>query len=381
MNIENFSNPSGKFLKNYDDKVTFYPNDLIDKINYDDELISILSKADNNIGTLSGNGQLLQNPHILISPYIRREAVQSSKIEGTMASLSDLFLYEITHKKPAQYMRLREVRNYVRATEVALAQIKGGKKISLGMIRNIHRVLLRGVRGSERRPGHFRTFQNWISEPGKGIEDAIYVPPPAEKIPLLLSRLENYINKPSDKIPLLIQCALIHYQFETIHPFIDGNGRIGRLLITLYLCEKNILSQPLLYLSAYLEKNKDDYYRKLMKAREESDFEGWLKFFLRGVSEQSIEAIDNVKKLLELQKIYKNRLRKIRGTINTERLIDYLFCNPYITIQHASQYLGVTFPTAQKTINVLIRADILMEYSKKKRNRVYLAKDLIKILN
>jgi Fic family protein len=381
MNMDKFTNPSGDFVKNDEGHYTFVPHELPVDISYDNKLVSILSEADKSLGKLSGIGQLLPNPHILIHPYIRREAILSSRIEGTMASLSDLFLYEITKKEPKEYMRIREVRNYVRATEKAYASVRRGNKITLEMIKRIHRTLLYKVRGSERYPGDFRRIQNWLGPPDSNIKEAVFVPPSKRELKRLLNNFEDFIENPLDDVPLIIQCGLMHYQFETIHPFLDGNGRIGRLLITLYMCDKKLLSQPLLYLSAYLNRNKDEYCDKLMAAREKSDYEGWLKFFLNAVAFQSKEAITNVEKILLLQRKYQDILRKIKCPMSVRRLTEYLFLNPYTTAQNAALYLKVSFPTAQNAIKTLEREGILEEYSKQKRNRIFVAKELIQILD
>lgn len=379
MKRARFTKPSGKLIKNSDGDLTFTPNALPPQIDYDTQLVSILSEADKNLGTLAGIGHLLPNPHLLISPYIRREAVLSSRIEGTMASLSDLFLYEITKREPRDHMRIREVRNYVHATTISLKALKKGT-ITLDLMKKAHKSLLHRVRGEERSPGNFRGIQNWIGPPDSEIEDAVYVPPPWEEVPNLLLDFESFLQNPPKDVPPLIQCALVHYQFETIHPFLDGNGRIGRLLITLFLDKKRLLPQPLLYLSAYLEENKKEYGDRLTAVREESDVKGWLEFFLRGVSIQAEEATRNVDQIVNLQRKYQEKLRKMKSTTNAIRLVDSLFLNPYTTATNAAQYLRVSFPTAQRTIKRLEDAGILKEFSKRKRNRIYIAKELMRIL-
>ena len=383
MDIKKFEKPSGKFVKNSEGFITFVPSPIPTKLNYDEDFVSMLSKADSNLGMLAGIGQLLPNPHLLINPYIRREAVLSSRIEGTMASLSDLFLYEIMKKGPEDYMRIREVRNYVSTTIMALGKLKRREKISVMLIKDMHRKLLHKVRGEDRSPGDFRHVQNWIGTPGpaSGIKNAVFVPPTYEKVPKLLLDLENFIKNPPKNIPPLVQCALIHYQFETIHPFLDGNGRLGRLLITLFLCEKKLLPQPLLYLSAYLEKNKGEYVRRLQAVREKSDYIGWVKFFLDGVSTQSKEAIKNVQKIMKLQKKYHDSLRGVKSTITVVRLADGLFLNPYVTASNAAGYLHVSFPTAQSAIRTLEKVKILKKWSKRKRDAIYVANDLMRILD
>lgn len=380
MDLKSFSMPSGKLVKNSGGNFAFLPDSLPPKIDYE-KLIMDISEADRSLSTLSGMGQLLPNPHILISPYIRREAVFSSRIEGTQASLSDLFLYETVGIEPKAYLRLREVKNYINTTEMCLNRLKRGDKLSLELIKNAHKTLLYRVRGHDRHPGEFRRIQNFIvPPPSTNIEDAIFVPPPPEDILVLLNELEQFIANPPRNIPPLLQCAIIHYQFETIHPFIDGNGRIGRLMITLFLCERNLMTQPLLYLSAFFDRYKGEYYDRLTAVREKSDWTGWFKFFLSAVSYQSRETIENVQQILNLQKKYDERLLEAGATKNAHILADALFKNPYTTVKSAGEYLDVSFPTAQSTINALEKAGILQEYSHRKRNRIYVAKDLFKIL-
>ncbi|MBN2517530.1 MAG: Fic family protein [Candidatus Altiarchaeota archaeon] len=345
---------------------------------YSDKTVPLLSEADNYLGRLAGIGQLLPNPHVLIQPYIRQEAVLSSRIEGTRASLSDLFLYEITNKEPKEYMHVREVRNYVDATVYALSAIRK-RPISLSLMGELHKRLLKGVRGADRRPGNFREGQNWIGF-SDDIEEAEFVPPRPEDLGRLLLDFEGFIQNPPKGMPSLIQCALMHYQFETLHPFFDGNGRIGRLLITLFLCKQGLMPEPLLYLSGYMEKHREEYSDKLMAVRANSDYAAWVDFFLKAVAEQSRESIQNVEGILKLQKRYHDELRRTRGTVNAERLVDYLFINPYITAKNAAEYLKVTFPTAQSTIRGLQDAGILKEYSDRKRNRIYVADGLIRAL-
>jgi len=379
MDKNDFTSPSGKIVKNSDGDLTFVPNKLPPELDYDRNLVSILSEADSNLGMLAGIGQLIPNPHLLISPYIRREAVLSSRIEGTMASLSDLFLYEITGKEPEDHMRIREVRNYVRATTFSLKKLKKNG-ITAELVKFAHKKLLTAVRGEDRFPGNLRAIQNWIGPPQSAIEDAVFVPPPYEMVPDLLLDFEDFIQNPPKDIPPLVQCALIHYQFETIHPFLDGNGRIGRLLITLFLHDRGILPQPLLYLSAYLEKNKKEYGDRLTAVRVSSDFRGWLEFFLKGVSIQAKEAIENVEQIIRLERKYQKKLRDMKSTTTAMRLCEGLFLNPYTTISNAADYLHVTFPTAQNAIKTLEEAGILKEHTRRKRSKIFVARNLVRIL-
>ena len=332
---------------------------------------------------MSGIGELLPNPHILISPYLRREAVLSSKIEGTQASLADLFQYELIGTEPVEsvWKRVFEVRNYVRALERGLRLVrKEGGRIDLGLIRSMHGTLLQGVRGAERNPGNFREIQVLIGSTPR-IEDATYVPPAAEYLPDLLSNLEDFIRSPPSDMPILVQCAVLHYQFEAVHPFVDGNGRIGRLLIPLFLCERNILPHALLYISAYLESHRTEYFDRLLGVSQRNEWKEWVAFFLTAVAHQSDEAVVNIQKLLQLKDRYETLLGKRHATQNAHLLKDILFSNPYTTIKNASEFLKVSFVTAQSTIQALVSSGILTEITRKKRNKIFVAKEIIRNLS
>ncbi|MGH7372019.1 MAG: Fic family protein, partial [Candidatus Methylomirabilales bacterium] len=239
--------PSGKVVRTPQGYWAFVPNPLPPPIQYDPETVGLLSDADRGLGHLAGIGQLLPNPHLLIAPYIRREAVLSSRIEGTQASLSDLLYFEAAEEEPPRAPDVQEVQNYVRAMEYGLKQLKK-LPLSLRLVREIHAILMGGVRGEQRRPGEFRQTQNWIGPPGCSLVEATFVPPPVSEMNDALGAWEKFLHEVKD-IPPLVQCAVLHYQFEAIHPFLDGNGRAGRLLITFFLCERGYLPQPLLYLS------------------------------------------------------------------------------------------------------------------------------------
>jgi Fic family protein len=383
MDIRAFTKPNGTFVRNSKAQVTFVPKKLPLKIELDSETYVAISQANLKLGELVGIARLLPNPHVLINPYMRREAVLSSRIEGTQASLSELFLYEATGDQSIDsvFKRVREVRNYVAALQGGFREIaKRRKRINLELIKKMHRMLLQGVRGQERRPGEFRTVQNWISAEGQKIDDAVYVPPAPEVLLDALKNLEKFIQGPPEGMPSLVHCAVLHYQFEAIHPFLDGNGRIGRLLIPLFLCEQKIMPQPLLYPSAYFEKNKSEYYERLLAVSQKSDWNGWIKFFMTAVYNQSDDATQNIQKLIELQKKYDIVLRKNKATHNAFLLKENLFSNPYTTITNTAEYLGVSFVTAQNTIKILQKHGILRLLSEKKRNRVFVAPEIIGIL-
>lgn len=381
MDKNAFSKPNGTFFLNKNGKETFLPNMLPPAVSYPIQLVSLISEAGMNIGKLAGIGKLLPNPHVLIGPYLRQEAVLSSRIEGTEASISDLFFYEAVGKESvdAVFKRVREVRNYVAALNAGLRAVETGQPIDMSLLKKLHRILLTGVRGQDRNPGEFRSVQNWIGKTGK-IQDATYVPPPPENLEKLLGNFAEFLSNPPNDMPVLVQCAVMHYQFEAVHPFADGNGRIGRLLITLLLCQKKVLPQPLLYPSAYFERNKTDYYSRLLSVSQRSEWEEWIAFFLNGVAAQAQEAIQNVERLLALKEHYDDVLRKSEATKNTHLLKDILFSNPYTTVKNATEYLNVSFVTAQKTIGILVDNGILEELSKQKRNRVFVAKGILHVL-
>jgi Fic family protein len=357
----------------------FLPNPLPPRINYNRNLSFLLSEAGRLLGELSGTGRLLPNPYLLISPYIRREAVSSSRIEGTQASLSDLFFFEAAEPEMPKVPDVREVQNYVRAMEYGIGRLSE-LPISIRLIREIHKVLMEGVRGEHMTPGELRGRQNWIGPPGCKLNEAMFIPPPVEEMNDALSDWEKYLHS-NPKEPPLIQCALMHYQFEAIHPFLDGNGRIGRLLITFFLCERGFLSQPFLYLSAFFEKYREEYYSRLLAVSQKGDWRGWIEFFLRGVANQAQEAISDAKKILELHAEYQIILKgtkKIPGTAH--RLIDEIFLNPFISISRLSKKWNRSFNSVKLGVMRLVRIGILKEVHGRKRKKVFYAPKLLDLL-
>ena len=276
MDIALFRNsPSGRLTRASGGYWAFVPNPLPPKLEWDNALVSLISKADIAVGTLSGLGETLPNPHLLIYPFIRREAVLSSRIEGTRSSLSDLLLFEAT--KIEKQRDVKEVQNYVHAMEYGLKRLNE-LPLSLRFIRELHSILMEGVRGEQATPGEFRQSQNWIGPPGCTLDEAIFIPPPVPQMQECLNQLEDFLHTEKD-LPLLVRLALVHYQFEAVHPFLDGNGRIGRLLITLFLCQRKVLTKPLLYLSAFFERHRQDYYDLLLKVSREAGWREWIEFF------------------------------------------------------------------------------------------------------
>ena len=350
------------------------PNPLPPKIEVDWELASLLSKADITLGKLSGAGQLLPNPHLLISPFIRREAVMSSRIENIQSGLEDLFLFEADETDPPPVSDVKEVINYVRAMEYGIKRLPE-LPISSRLICEIHEILMEEVRGERATPGLLRTSQNWIGSPGCTLIDATYVPPPEQEMQQCLSDLEKYIHSAPQE-PALIQCALVHHQFEAIHPFLDGNGRIGRLLITFMLLERKLLSQPLLYLSDFFEQHRDEYYELLLNVSQKGDWTAWLTFFLNGVRQQAADALLTVQKLLDLQNRYREIAAGPRAPKSVGPLIDHLFANPIISISELSKTWGMPFPTVQRGIDYLIEKGQLKEITGGQRNRLFVAHEI-----
>ena len=381
MNQEEFrSSTAGKCIRTISRYPywAYVPNPLPPKIEVDWELANLLSKADSKLGELSGTGQLLPNPNLLIGPFMRREAVTSSRIENTQSGLDDLFLFEADETEPSPVSDVKEVINYVRAMEYGIKRLEE-LPVSSRLICEIHQILMQGVRGESTTPGLMRTSQNWIGSPGAILTDATYVPPPVPEMQQCFSDLERYIHSDPQE-PALIQCALVHYQFEAIHPFLDGNGRVGRLLITFMLLEKGLLSQPLLYLSDFFERHRDEYYELLLNISQKGDWKAWLTFFLNGVRQQSEDALSTIQKLLNLQSEYRalGTGRKVPKSVNP--LIDYLFARPIISVSALSKTWEMPFPTVQRGVDYLIEKGILKEITRRSRNRLFAADEIFNII-
>lgn len=379
MNQKYFTDKaSGRLIQSPQGFLAFAPNPLPPVLEFDMELVLALSKADAALSELSGLGGQLPNPHLLISPYIKREAVLSSRIEGTKASLSDLLIDEIenSHAKPRTGADdIKEVRNYVRALERGIDRLPE-LPLSLRLIREIHSELMTGVRGDKATPGEFRHTQNWIGPAGSTPTTAAFVPPPVEEMTNCLGEWEKFLHV-RETLPDLIQCAMMHVQFETIHPFLDGNGRVGRLLITLFLMERGRMSQPLLYLSAFIDAHKADYYDLLQRVRTHGDWASWIRFFLQGVTETATEGGLQAKELHCLRERYRANLRDKPNSLG---LIDELFVNPYMSIGRAAKLLNKTHPTAKAAINVLEERKILEEVTGRQWGRYYVCRPVLNAL-
>lgn len=380
MNTAQFSPAQRSHLRrSLDGHVAYFPPKLPREFTPGPELIQALSSADRALGELSGVGKRLRNPHMLIQPYLRQEAVLSSKIEGTQSSLSELLLFEAGAESPeARRSDLREVANYVSALQLGLDRLPK-LPISQRLIQELHARLMKGVRGGDRTPGRFRTTQNWIGAPGTPIEAADFVPPPpGEALADSLDDWERFIHE-RDALPPLVRCALMHYQFETIHPFSDGNGRIGRLLMPLFLLSLGHLSQPLLYLSAYFESHRDAYYRSLSEGRFTGDLSPWLTMFMRAVETQARDAAERADKLTALESEYRKRIAKSRSSV-IYPLLDQLMTSIYVTTGDVARRHGVTYPTAQNAVSELVRVRVLKEVTGRTSNRIYAATEILAVL-
>lgn len=362
----------------------FVPDSLPPDLQLDVGLVSVLSEADRALGRLAGLARTMPNPHLLIRPFMRREAWLSSRIEGTEADITDLYVYEagqlglpglLDNKVPAD---VRELVNYVRALEYGLNQIRQ-RPLSLSLIRELHQILMSGVRGQEMKPGAFRGEQNWIGRKGCKVTEARFVPPPPLELAEALRNLEQYMSSDT-YYPPLVRIGLLHYQFETIHPFLDGNGRLGRLLISLLLQHWELLELPLLYLSAYFDAHRDSYYDLLRDVSERGAWNEWLSYFLRGVAEQSQDAISKAERLQTLQVEWRSTVTMQRGTALTLQLVDRLFEVPILTIPQVQQLLGVAYNTARSNVEKLVSAGILRQSGDWSYGRVYVAESVLQVV-
>lgn len=377
MNPEDFKDSkTGKLVPTLKG-LAFVPNPLPPPLIDLALLVPLVSRAERALGELSGIGRTLPNPYLLIRPFMRREAVASSKIEGTVTTLSQLLLFEVDEETNRAPGDAREVLNYVRALEYSLKRLDE-LPISARLIREAHKILLTNVqsnRGVQIIPGEFRKDQNWIG--AKLIENARYVPPPPQEVPEAMSALEKYINTKDEEIPTLIQLALIHYQFEAIHPFPDGNGRVGRLLIPLILYERKEISQPLLYMSSYFEKNYEDYIDHMLAISKMGLWTSWISFFLEGIEETCKDAITRAQSLQTLQKNYYGKIQRARSSALLGQLIELLFEHPAITVPYAAERLQISYNAAKNNINRLVEAQILRSSRGDSRPMVFVAADIV----
>lgn len=364
---------AGSLVEAPDGYPAFVPDTAPRELDLSNASLAALDEASNQLGILQGIGRQIRNPHLLISPYMSREAVLSSRIEGTQTTMSDVYAADLDQGELIQALDVREVRNYRDAHRRGL---RSDLPLSLRLIRNLHRWLLQGVRGHQRHPGEFRTYQNFIGAP-TGAE-ATYVPPPVPQMKELLKDLEDFLHE--ETLRPLLQAAVVHYQFEAIHPFGDGNGRVGRLLIPLFLHNRGLLPQPLLYLSAYFERSRSDYYDRLLRVSTHGDWNAWIFYFLTGVSTQAQEAANLADRLLALHNQYRESLQAKRVTANVLTLIDALFENPLMYTSRAESVLNVSAPTARAAIKTLEDQGILREITDRRWRKIYQADEIYGLL-
>jgi len=377
MNPENFrSKSAGDVVRTPKGYWAFIPKPLPPAIRWSPALISAVGEAERSLGRLDSLASTFASPYILVRPFVRREAVLSSRIEGTQASLGDVYAYEATQLSYLEPVSdVREVHNHVKALDHGLARLSS-LPVSLRLVREIHLVLMTGARGEHLTPGEFRRSQNWIGPPGSSLENAPFVPPPVDEMQRSLDALEKFIHAPSE-LPPLVRTALIHYQFEAIHPFLDGNGRIGRLLAILLLVEAGLLAQPWLYLSAYFEARRLEYYERLLAVSQRGEWERWLSFFLSAISSQSEDAIARIDRLQRLRAAYHDRVSGERVAARLMQVIDVLFERPILNIRQLEAALETPYRTAQRYIEKLQVLGILREATGQARFRIYRADEIL----
>jgi Fic family protein len=356
--------------------VAYFPAPLPRRFELPPALVPLLAETEAALGRLAGVGQLLPNPHLLIRPYLLREAVASTKIEGTQASLAEIFELDAAGDRPNA--DVEEVLAYVDAMEWAIAEAPR-LPLSNRMMLEAHRRLLSGVRGADRRPGEFRATQNWIGPPGATLATASFVPPPPAEVAAALADWERFANEDLD-MPLLVQNALLHVQFETIHPFLDGNGRLGRLLLVLFLIVRGRLTAPLLYLSAGIERQRERYYAALRATRTDGDALPWIELFLEVVRSQSIDAVKRAEKLVSLRERYRAQAAEL-GSVNALQVVDLMCENPIVTTRLVEARLGVARPTALRLLRQLADSGLLEEAAQGARGqRRYVARELMVVV-
>jgi Fic family protein len=363
---------AGRYIRQQEGYSAFIPAPLPPKppLKMGGDLTRLLSDADRALGRLDGVTTILPNADLFVAMYVKQEAVFSSQIEGTQSTLEDVLEYEAGPVKDRRPKDVEEVVNYVRAMNYGLNKLDK-LPLSLRSIREIHAELLKGVRGGKRTTGEFRRSQNWLGPANCTLNDAEFVPPPPHNMMESLDNFEKFLHDKAS-LPVLIHCGLVHAQFETIHPFLDGNGRIGRLLITLILCERRVLQRPLLYLSYYLKAYRAEYYDRLMAIRNRGDWEGWLKFFLRGVYEVSQASTNTARAILQLREAHKELIvGKMSSSANALRLLDHLFEMPIMTIRSAEKFMDVSYVTASSVIQQMEELGFLKEITGQKRNKAY----------
>ena len=362
---------AGAYLRQAGGFSAFVPAALppVPPVSINPALQELLSHADRAIGRLDGSIQTLPNPDLFVLMYVRKEAVLSSQIEGTQSSLQDLLAAEAQVLAPEAPKDVDEVVNYVAAMNHGLGRLSD-LPVSVRLVREIHRKLLSGVRGSHLQPGELRRTQNWIGPSGSTPATAAFVPPPPEIVPQALGDLEQFLHR-DDRIPLLVKIGLAHAQFETIHPFLDGNGRCGRLLVTFLLCEGGALHKPVLYLSHYFKHHRQEYYDRLQAVRDAGDWEGWLGFFLKGVAEVSAQAAETARRILVLREAHRAAVTEHLGRAagNGHRVLEKLYERPIVSVAHIRELTKTTYPAANDLVSRLAALGILVEFTGQRRHR------------
>jgi Fic family protein len=370
--------PVGKVIKAAGNYNAFVPAPLPPKLEWTNQLVDSISRANFLIGQLARESSRLSNPHLLIRPFVAREAVLSSKIEGTQATIGEILAHEAGANLKTNRDDLQEVNNYVEALDYGLERLKDFP-LSLRLIREIHSKLMSGVRGGHATPGEFRKSQNWIGKPGSTLETATFVPPPPEELMTCLGQFEEFLH--NREVPTLIQLAMCHYQFEAIHPFLDGNGRVGRLLISLLLVERGILEIPVLYLSAFFEATRREYYESLLGVSAQGKWNDWLIYFLNGIAVQSEDVLSRAMRINQL--IENWSLQAASQSHSGGSMVEIVRCmsiNPYLTASKITQHTSMAFTTASRGLAKLETLNIIQLVSGDKRNKVYCATEILKIL-
>ena len=378
---EKYMNRAGMYIDNLTGEATyqsFKPNPLppMPEIEMDEEIVKLLVDANRQLVKLDTASQLISNADLFVSMYVRKEALISSQIEGTQCTLDDVLDPEV---ETNANLDVSDVINYVKATQYALKRLER-LPLCCRLIREIHEVLMEGVRGQDKTPGEFRHSQNWIGPANCSLKDARYIPPNVEDMQNAMSDLEKFINENVDYDPL-IRVALIHYQFETIHPFLDGNGRIGRLLILLYLMEQGLLAKPVIYISYFLKKNQIEYYDRISEVRRSGNFEQWIRFFLEAVSKAASDSLEAIRQLSTLHDINIEKLPKTtRSKDNLRAVFDYIEQYPIIDIKRTAKELAVSYNTVSTAVKKLVELGILQETTNAARNRVFAYEEYLRIL-
>ncbi len=372
-------NRAGRYISQGNQVKAFIPEPLPPEIEYDMELRNLLSKADRAIAKLDGTASVLPNAEWFIYIFVRKEALLSSQIEGTQATMEGFLAYENDIKTDENPEDLEEVVNYIKAMNYGLDRLKNFP-LSLRLFKEIHNILLNGVRGTTKTPGEFRRTQNWIGPNGEPLKMATFVPPPPQMVTEHMGEIERFIHR-NDDIPPLIKIALIHAQFESVHPFLDGNGRLGRLIITFYLCWKEVLASPIFYMSYYFKRNKGRYYDLLMEVRNEGDWEKWIKFFLDGVIETSNEGLQTARSIIQLKEQYENALDlRENNHKNAHRLLKLLFDTPFITRKDIQDKFDISYTQTKILTEQFVEMGILEEITGKSRYERYMFKKYVDII-